>query len=156
MRHLTTLAVTVALLCATAQAAQAHCEIPCGIYGDRMRIQMIEEDIETIEKSMREIRKLSKAPGRNANQLVRWITNKEHHATKIQDVVWQYFMAQRITPESKGQAQEKYRREITLLHEMIIEAMKCKQTTDQKHVRTLRTLTTRFAQSYFGKQKHEH
>ena len=30
----------------------AHCEIPCGIYGDDMRFEMMGEHIRTIEKSM--------------------------------------------------------------------------------------------------------
>ena len=76
----------------------AHCEIPCGIYTDDMRIKMILEDIATIEKSMKKINELSKDPAKNSNQLVRWINNKEHHADKIQEVVTQYFMTQRIKP----------------------------------------------------------
>ena len=35
--------------------AVAHCEIPCGIYTDEMRVQMIEEHCKTIEKSMSQI-----------------------------------------------------------------------------------------------------
>ncbi|MDY6953871.1 MAG: superoxide dismutase [Ni], partial [Thermodesulfobacteriota bacterium] len=35
--------------------ASAHCEIPCGIYDDQMRIDMIAEHITTIEKSMKQI-----------------------------------------------------------------------------------------------------
>lgn len=31
--------------------ASAHCEIPCGIYDDQMRVNMIGEHITTIEKS---------------------------------------------------------------------------------------------------------
>ena len=30
----------------------AHCEIPCGIYDDQTRVQLIHEHIGTIEKAM--------------------------------------------------------------------------------------------------------
>ena len=46
------------LLAFTAVVVQAHCEIPCGIYDDAMRVKMIREDLDTIEKSMNEILKL--------------------------------------------------------------------------------------------------
>ena len=46
---LTALCVSLAF----AAPAFAHCEIPCGIYDDEMRLKMIAEHITTIEKSMR-------------------------------------------------------------------------------------------------------
>src|SRR6056297_1282951 len=87
-------------------AVLSHCEIPCGIYGDPMRIDVMLEDIQTIEKSMRKIEELSKAEDKNYNQLTRWVINKGDHADKISDVVTQYFMKQRIKPveEGKGKA----------------------------------------------------
>ncbi len=135
------------------QCAFAHCEIPCGIYGDRMRIAMIAEDIETIEKSMKEILKLSKAGDKNYNQLVRWVTNKDHHATRIQETVYQYFMAQRIKPPANDKhPPARYVTELTLLHEMIVVAMKCKQTTELAHTTNLRKLLEKFEKSYFVKK----
>ena len=62
--------------------ADAHCEIPCGIYDDQLRTKLIAEHATTIEKSMKQIMELSKANPINYNQLVRWISNKEAHATK--------------------------------------------------------------------------
>ena len=35
-----------------------HCQVPCGIYGDRMRIDMLMEDAATIEKGMAMITQL--------------------------------------------------------------------------------------------------
>ena len=58
-----------------ASIASAHCEIPCGIYDDQARVKMIEENITTIEKSMKEILQLEKDNPVNYNQLVRWIMN---------------------------------------------------------------------------------
>ena len=47
--------LTAAIGICMATHAWAHCEIPCGIYDDHMRIHMIEEHITTIEKSMQQI-----------------------------------------------------------------------------------------------------
>ena len=125
--------------------AFAHCEIPCGIYNDEMRISLIREHIETIEKSMKMIQELTKEGEKNYNQLVRWVSNKESHATQIQHIVSQYFMTQRIKPD-----QAKYTEKLTLLHQMLLAAMKCKQTTEVSHVNDLRTLLKKFEILYFG------
>jgi len=128
----------------TVTLAFAHCEIPCGIYDDHARVHMIEENITTIEKSMKSIRELQAAKPTNNNQLVRWVMNKEKHADAIQEIVTQYFMTQRIKPDAKD-----YDKKLGLLHKMLISAMKCKQTTDIAHVNTLRSLLTQFQGIYF-------
>jgi len=125
--------------------ASAHCEIPCGIYDDQLRTRLIAEHATTIEKSMKQITVLNKATPSNTNQLVRWVSNKESHATEIQQIVSQYFMTQRIKPE-----QEKYSEKLILLHKMLIAAMKCKQTTDLSHVNALRGHLKEFEMLYFG------
>jgi nickel superoxide dismutase len=146
MKYLaTTVILTMALMTLSATGAAAHCEIPCGIYDDRMRIRLIAEDITTVEKAMKQIDDLAAKVPLNHNQLVRWIFNKEQHATRIQDTVMQYFMTQRINPD-----QEKYTEKVTVLHQMLLAAMKCKQTTDVVHVATLRTLLKKFENLYFG------
>ena len=71
---------SLAVLFFMASFAAAHCEIPCGIYDDEMRFQMIAEHITTIEKSMKEIQAIQKETPVNYNQLIRWIMNKEEHA----------------------------------------------------------------------------
>ncbi len=136
----------------------SHCEIPCGIYDDQARVDMLREHARTIEKSMQEIEKLSKAEERNDNQITRWIMNKEDHANQAQAIVTQYFMTQRIKPADDGEAKEKYIREITQLHQMLIALMKCKQTTDVEHVKNFRELVTAFESSYMGKNElaHDH
>jgi nickel superoxide dismutase len=80
----------------TTQNIYAHCEIPCGIYADSMRIEIIKEHIRTVEKSMSKIDELSQAGDKNYNQLVRWVVNKEEHAVEIQTIVSEYFLHQRI------------------------------------------------------------
>jgi nickel superoxide dismutase len=124
--------------------AGAHCEIPCGIYDDKMRIQMMLEDAGTIEKSMRQVTALSKESPVNYNQLVRWVTNKEAHADKIQHVAAQYFMTQRIALDAKG-----YDKKLGALHQILVYAMKCKQTTDPGNVEKLRAAIKAFSDLYF-------
>lgn len=133
---------TAVLFAGLALNGLAHCEIPCGIYTDDMRIDMIEEHCKTIEKSMGQI---SAGADGNQNQLVRWVANKEDHANQVQHIVAQYFMTQRIKPDA-----DNYDKKISLLHQMLIAAMKCKQTTDTSHVATLRELSAAFAALYFG------
>ena len=124
--------------------AFAHCEIPCGIYDDEMRIKIINEHIVTVEKSMDQIIKLEKEEHHNSNQLVRWIMNKEHHAGEIQEIVTQYFMTQRIKLDTKN-----YEKKLRLLHEVLIYSMKCKQTTDLANVTKLKDLVNDFEALYF-------
>jgi len=142
---LTILAVLLPLSISISTAS-AHCEIPCGIYDDQLRVQLIAEHAGTIEKSIKQILELSKASPTNYNQLVRWVSNKEKHATEIQHIVSQYFMTQRLKPD-----QEKYSEKLILLHKMLIAAMKCKQTTDLSQVNVLRTRLKAFELLYFDK-----
>ena len=56
----------------------AHCQIPCGIYSDAAQIIQIKEDLQTIEKSISMIKKLSgEYDPQSLNQLSRWISTKE-------------------------------------------------------------------------------
>ena len=135
-------------------AARGHCQIPCGIYDDPARFTQMLEHVQTIEKSMHEIKHLSEAKTPNWNQLVRWVVNKETHADKLSEIVTFYFLAQRVkpaAPEDKA-AYEKYVREVTLLHRMMVAAMKAKQTVDEAHCKTLRTLIAEFRKSYLGRE----
>lgn len=140
------------------QSIFAHCQIPCGIYGDEMRFQMIEEDITTIEKSMKQIVELSGQTPINYNQLVRWIDNKEVHSQKIQDIVNVYFLTQRIKPveSSDKDAFADYNHKLVLLHQMLIYSMKAKQTTDLKNVEKLRSILSDFHNAYFSPEDKEH
>jgi nickel superoxide dismutase len=146
-------------LLATAGLAAAHCQIPCGIFDDELRVQLIEEHITTIEKSMKQITALGKASPSNPNQLARWVMNKEAHAQEIQDIVTTYFMSQRVKVPSamKGEAWDDYVVLLTLLHRIQVTAMNAKQTTDLAHIETLRSLVKDFAAAYFGEaDAHSH
>jgi nickel superoxide dismutase len=159
MKCLKTLLFTLILISGLgAQSAQAHCEIPCGIYNDELRADLIAEHITTIEKSINQIVELSRAEDKNYNQIVRWVNNKEEHANEIQHIVTQYFMTQRIKPVTEDDAvkKEKYNRELSLLHELLIWSMKAKQTTDLNTVEELRHALEAFRDSYFGENQHLH
>ena len=137
--------LTLAVIFFSAQISRAHCEIPCGIYNDSLRITLLFEHITTMEKSMREITTLEKADHGHANQLIRWVMNKEEHADKFQYIVSQYFMTQRLKLDAK-----QYDRKLALLHKMLIYAMKCKQTTDLDNIGKLREAVTEFRDLYMS------
>lgn len=142
----------------------SHCEIPCGIYDDAMRLDMIAEHIQTIEKSMQEIHQLSEDKDKNYNQLVRWIVNKENHADQLSEIATQYFMTQRIKPAEKSDSRsyQEYIKKLTLLHHLMIYSMKSKQTTDLDNVAKLRENLSAFRMAYMGQSSavsqhtHEH
>jgi nickel superoxide dismutase len=143
---------------AMGQNAFSHCQIPCGIYDDQARFIMIEENILTIEKSMKQIVELSNQSDKNFNQIVRWTLNKENHADEIAHLVSYYFLAQRVklVDSKDAEAQKEYLAKITVLHEMIVYAMKAKQTTDLTHAEKLRSLLKAFHKLYFGEEAAKH
>lgn len=140
-------------------SAFAHCEIPCGIYGDKMRFDMWLEQITTVEKSMQQIIALSEEDDEDYNQIVRWVTNKDKHANDIRDIAVDYFLAQRIKPVADATdkaAVEKYNQSLEKLHHIIVFSMKAKQTTDLKHVEKLRSLVSDFYELYFDEKMEAH
>ncbi len=147
MKNVLVCLLAVFSLALTAVApVSAHCQIPCGIYDDELRMKLVEEHIGTIEKSMNLVIELGRAKETDYNQIVRWVNNKDQHADELSEIVTYYFMAQRVKPEDK-----QYGKRVTILHQMLVAAMKCKQTTDLKHVETLRKLAKEFRTLYFSK-----
>ena len=149
------LAVLV-LVGGSAEPVRRHCQIPCGIYGDKMRVAMILEDAATIEKGMMMIGELSKESPVNYNQLVRWVQNKDTHAQAIQDNVAAYWLAQRVKTPKPGEMPDKYFGQLVLMHGITVAAMKCKQTTDPAHVATLREKAQAFSATYFSEEDLKH
>ena len=133
----------------------SHCQVPCGIYDDQMRIKMIAEHITTMEKAMNEVMVLSKESAPNYNQIVRWVVNKEKHAEELSDIVTYYFMTQRLKPVPKTDAKHyaNYQEKLELLHHMLVYTMKAKQSTDLTTIEKLRELLKKFEEAYFGKNK---
>jgi nickel superoxide dismutase len=147
------------LLLGTSSNVFAHCQIPCGIYGDKMRIDMLMEHITTIKKSMNEIAKLSEKETPDYNQIVRWVNNKDEHADLIMDIALQYFLAQRIKPVADANdkvANHKYANQLETMHHIIVHSMKAKQTTKLEHVEKLQQLVKNFYKYYFNKEMEHH
>ena len=79
---------------------------------------------------------------------------------EIQDIVTEYFMAQRIKLPVEGAdeaAVAEYNHKLGLLHAIQVHAMKAKQGTDLAEIQALRELTKQFRVAYFGEEKgHSH
>lgn len=141
----------------TATIASAHCQVPCGIYGDQLRFQQMLEDEHTISKAQLEITKASETEDlspQGINQSVRWVTTKEDHATKIQNTIAAYFMAQRIKPGSDG-----YGKKLMAAHAVMVAAMKCKQSADPATAKALEKSIFDLYRAYEGKEptfEHSH
>ena len=148
--------LAVALLCTTATFASAHCQVPCGIYGDQLRFEQMLEDEHTISKAQLELGKLSAGEGdaQSVNQMARWVMTKEEHATKIQNTIAAYFMAQRIKTDK-----ENYTEQLVAAHKVMVAAMKCKQSADPATAKALEQAIFALYKAYEGKEpdfKHEH
>ncbi len=155
MKSIFKISIIVVLLLgfASPRLLQAHCQVPCGIYDDELRIKLIAEHITTIEKAMKQIMELSKGTSPNYNQIVRWVTNKEKHAEEIDRTVTYYFMTQRIKSAPKTDAHKygHYRERLELLHHLLFYSMKAKQSTDLKVIKNLKYTLEKFKKSYFHK-----
>lgn len=127
----------------------SHCQIPCGIYGDENQFEDLFQHVKTIEKAMIQLT----SDSLNANQSVRWVINKEEHASSIQDVMNHYFLSQRVKPvqSSNKQAYKRYSTLLVYAHDVIVLAMKAKQNTDVNVVVSLKESLVRF-QDYYNNQ----
>ncbi len=135
-------------------AAFAHCQIPCGIYDDAARFKALAEHITTIEKSINEITALSakeKLTPQEQNQLVRWVANKEHHADDLAEIVTKYFLQQRIKPAKDASGEATVAVHLTLLHKLLVGAMKSKQNADVATTAALKTTLAAFEKAYNAK-----
>ena len=138
------------LLCST---VFAHCQVPCGIYGDQLRFEQLLEDTKTIAKAQGQINELapSAKTGQDSNQLVRWVVTKETHAGTIQNVIADYFLAQRIKSDSP-----RYTDQLKAAHAVTVAAMKCKQSTDAATASVLEKAIHDLYRAYEGKEPDFH
>lgn len=135
---------------AFSQLSYAHCQIPCGIYDDHARVQSMLEDTATVEKSMDLIVELSgKSDAQSHNQMVRWVMNKEKHAQNIISTISDYFLTQRVKSSQKD-----YKERLVKHHEVIVAAMKVKQSTDMNSASALRERIEALL-PYYPEHKHE-
>jgi len=122
----------------------AHCEVPCGIYDDPARFTHMMEDQATIAKAIDSIIDLSHNPDPdNINQMARWVSTKESHATNVQHTIAQYFMTQRIKADDP-----KYVEKLTAAHAVMVAAMKCKQAAEPATAKALSTAIHDFQHAY--------
>ena len=129
--------------------AQAHCQVPCGIYDDHARVKSMLEDSATTRKAIFELEQLvAKKDVQSMNQLVRWVMTKEQHAERIIDTISDYFLTQRVKPGQKDYAERLARH-----HGVMIAAMKVKQNADQAHVDALETRIQALL-GYYPEHKH--
>ena len=134
----------------------AHCQVPCGIYDDAARIVQLREDFSTIQKAMNQIASLNnKSDAQSLNQATRWIMTKETHANNIQNIVSSYFLTQRIKIKS-GKEFDSYASLATSLHQILVSAMKCKQTVDIQHVQIGLNRIDAFIEIYFDEHGKKH
>ena len=129
-------------------SAFAHCEVPCGIYADQRRFEEMLEDQSTIAKASVQINELAeKDDAQSHNQLARWVSTKEAHATNTQHIIAQYFMTQRIKATKDG-----YMKKLTAAHAVMQAAMKCKQNIAPATAEKLQAAILDFYRAYEGKE----
>ncbi len=129
--------------------AQAHCQVPCGIYDDHMRVKTMLEDVATTEKAVKMMEQLSaKSDIQSQNQMVRWVMTKEQHAQKVIDTISDYFLTQRVKPK-----QVDYPTRLAKHHKVILAAMKVKQQADMTAVTALHDSVMALA-PYYPEHKH--
>lgn len=141
--------LSVAMTFSIATVALAHCQVPCGIYGDQLRFEQMLEDAKTIGKAQTQLEELTsgEVDAQTVNQLSRWVTTKEEHATKIQDTMLHYFLAQRIKATNP-----EYVKQLKAAHAVITTAMKCKQSADAETAEDLEKAIFNLYRAYEGKE----
>ena len=133
------------------QKAQAHCQIPCGIYDDHARVHKMLEDAVTVKKATVKLSELAgKNDAQSHNQIVRWVSNKESHAQKIIATISDYYLTQRVKPD-----QADYAERLKKHHAVIIAAMKAKQNADSSHADAL-IESIEALKTYYPKPEHTH
>merc|ERR1719491_2216349 len=102
-------------------AIRAHCQVPCGIFTDNLRIEGMVEDAATIRKSVVQSQELHAAAKlQDIHQMHRWIATKEEHAQKIMTTIGDYFMAQKV--KKAELTDQEYKEVLVLLHTVMTSA----------------------------------
>jgi nickel superoxide dismutase len=142
--------------------ANAHCQVPCGIYDEDARIQAMREDATTIGKAVSKIESIIDRQGRCLkskctlkeraklqNQLPRWVATKESHASRVIKTVSEYFLTQKIKPvPAKDPGYSTYLQKLADHHAVMVAAMKTKQNADQPTVKSLMTAIVTMAKHW--------
>ena len=149
LSRVTALAIVVAG-CAAPSVALAHCQVPCGIYGDQLRFEQLLEDAKTIAKAQAQLNELlaeGQPTAQSVNQMARWVMTKEEHAGRVQDTMQAYFLAQRIKADSP-----RYVEQLKATQTLITSPMKCKQSADGTTAKALEEAIFDLYRAYEGKE----
>lgn len=130
-------ATVFAVAAAPPVTTNCHCQVPCGIFNDPLRVELIKEHAATIKKSMLEISRLAEhgAPSgeqysaQDLNQSARWIAAKEEAASAIMTIVSEYMLAQRVKKVG-FETDEEYHKALEAHHVLLQSAMKAKQSVE--------------------------
>jgi len=111
-------------------ALRQHCQVPCGIFDDPVRVTLLKEDAATVRKAMVQINELSTAGTALAlNQSTRWVLAKEDAAGNIITTVSEYMLCQRVKKEL-FEKNEEYLEALAAHHGVLAAAVKTKQVVD--------------------------
>ena len=135
----------LALIFLTPGFMRAHCQMPCGIYHDEMVFAEIEEHVETLAKAVHVLQENERKSIQDYNQITRWVRNKEKTADQAREVLVNYFLQQRLKPESKSDQQL-----VLCIHKLLVLSMKIKQHVDQDYVDQFSNSLARFKNEYFS------
>lgn len=125
-KTISTLIIAISSLFLIHTSVSAHCQVPCGIYDDHAKVKEMMQDVDTIKKAISEMSKYAgKHDVQSANQLTRWVMNKESHAQKLISTISDYYLTQRVKS-----SQEDYVQRLKDHHAVIVLAMKAKQGSD--------------------------
>mmetsp|Transcript_69517 Transcript_69517/g.145193 ORF Transcript_69517/g.145193 Transcript_69517/m.145193 type:complete len:210 (-) Transcript_69517:349-978(-) len=130
-----------------------HCQVPCGIFDDPKLVTELLEAVATVKKAMVQINELSaNMNALNINQMTRWINTKEEHASKIITLVSEYCLCQRVKPVSDPKTPFKSEADFVSAlqshHEVMLKAVKCKQTVDPANADALESAVKEMGKMY--------
>lgn len=144
---------SLAYLLSPQNRAEAHCQVPCGIYDDPARIHAMMEDVTTITKAVVQINELSsKTDALSSNQATRWVMTKEEHASRIIETISEYFLTQKVAEVAAGaEGYQKYLESLAVHHRVMRAALKAKQTVDPQVATNLQKAIEELAVLYPAK-----
>ena len=84
------------------------------------------------------------------------VINKENHAQKIQNEIAVYFLTQRVKAPVKSKEKKSYIKSLKLAHQILVAAMKAKQSADMEKAEELQTAINAYRDHYFELHGHKH
>lgn len=137
------LAFVVVSVLTTTCSLSAHCQLPCGIYHDDLRFAFLEEDLQTINKAVAEIKANGGGSPIENNQLVRSVNLKDEYADKIAQTITFYFLQQRLNPN-----QDNFDPLLRSAFNILVLARKVKASVDTDLVNQLQEQIAQFKKLY--------